>query len=96
MVRDETGTWVLADECDPAEITYQIATDYNRCCSCPEVFPQVLVDSDPCIVAGAAPPPGACADCSTVDCPACSNELIIPSCGYYGSPPLARCVAAVR
>jgi len=95
VIRDESGTCVFSDECDPAEITCQIATDHNQCCSCPEVFPQVIVDSDPCVVAG-APPPGACADCSAVDCPPCSNEPLVPACGYYGSPPLARCVAAVR
>lgn len=90
VIRDETGACVLADECDPAEITCQIATDYNRCCSCPEVLPQALVDADPCVVVGAAPPPGACADCSAVACPPCNTQFT-PSCGYHGDPPLAHC-----
>lgn len=98
VTRDETGVCEFVDECDPSNMDCLVATDHNRCCTCPEVLPHAIVATDPCVTEGGAPPPegATCADCSTVDCGPCSNELLIPSCGYYGDPPLGRCVAAVR
>ncbi len=95
---DEAGVCEFVDECDPSDIDCLVATDHNRCCACPEVLPYTVVATDPCVTEGGAPPPAdaTCEDCSTVECPPCSNQLLIPACGYYGDPPLGRCVAAVR
>lgn len=95
VTRDETGTCIFADECGPAAIDCVVASDLNRCCSCPEVLPRLLVEADPCIVTGVETPPTGCADCSNVQCGSCSGELPIPACATEVELGLGTCTAAV-
>jgi len=94
VARLSSGECVFDDECLAAAAPYNfcsIATDYNRCCSCPEVFPQVVVAADPCLLTEGVPEPGTCADCSAVDCAACNAPKPSLYCDYDSVTQLSVC-----
>ncbi len=85
----------FVDEC-ASDGDCEVAVDHGRCCSCPEVMPRVVVAEDPCVVGHGQPAPSGCADCSAVDCGACTEELLVPACGHRGDPELGICQVAPR
>jgi hypothetical protein len=85
---------VFDNECITAAEPYSVclvATDYNYCCSCPELIPHVVVDADPCVLTEGLPEPGTCADCSTVDCAACETPEPSIFCEYDSVTKLSTC-----
>lgn len=93
------GQCVFENECIPAAAPYNfctVATDYHRCCSCPEVFPSALVKADPCLVTEGLPEPGTCADCGTVTCAACQTPKPSVYCDYNTVTKLSVCRGRVE
>jgi hypothetical protein len=94
VVARRNGQCVFDDECITAAAPYSVclvATDYNYCCSCPEVIPRVVVEADPCVLTEGFPESGTCADCGTIDCVACDTPEPSVFCEYDSVTKLSTC-----
>ena len=88
------GECVFVHECIMAAAPFDycwVATDFNFCCSCPEVLPRFVVETDPCVLTEGTPEPGTCADCSDVRCASCDTPLPTVLCDYNSDAQLMVC-----
>jgi hypothetical protein len=92
VTRDDTGTCVFTDECDPDTDPCIVAIDYHDCCACPEMLPRALVQDDPCIATSDEPAPTGCIDCSAISCGTCRANPPAVTCETRGEVSLLTCV----